>query len=601
MDGLDEKQIQAQTSAQSFERGQSYYRNGRVLNVVQRGQMVMAEVGGSDYEPYQVQVTLAEDGIEDATCSCPYDWGGYCKHIVAVLLTMIHQADAVMEKADLATLLAGLTETQLRQVFMNVAAEWPALVEAVEREVTWLRETPTATAVPGIGRSAPLVDVTAVRREMHKDFRQAGIADSRYDRYDYYGDEHGEIDLDAILEPHLEKVDELLAAGDVETAVTVITAIIEAYEDGLTELDEWVYEANEYVFEETSTVLGAVLAEVLLSQELSPAERDAWLAQIDEWEGEIGDMGMAVTAVEQGWTYPPLVATMQGTITEKGAWAGESPHFADELAQVRLRILERQGRFQEYIYLAEAEGQLDLYVNMLAHTGQVARALSEARQYLAYPTQILALAGVLTEQSENVAALEIGEYGLGLAEQAGKKELAQWLRDQAEQAGRPSLALQAAKIAFKHSCTLADYQAVARLAGNEWDMVKLELLPTLVQSGYGGQAVEIYLHEGMLKEAMKKVESASQLYTYNGTLQKVVEATREKYPEWGIQKYQKLAEGIMDAGKAQHYDTAVSWLRQARDIYKQHHRQTDWEAYLDSLLATHQRKYKLVPMLRALR
>jgi uncharacterized Zn finger protein len=38
-----------------------------------------------------------------------------------------------------------------------------------------------------------------------------------------------------------------------------------------------------------------------------------------------------------------------------------------------------------------------------------------------------------------------------------------------------------------------------------------------------------------------------------------------------------------------------------RRLLKQHQRQQEWETYLDSLLDTHHRKYKLVPMLRDIR
>jgi uncharacterized Zn finger protein len=163
------------------------------------------------------------------------------------------------------------------------------------------------------------------------------------------------------------------------------------------------------------------------------------------------------------------------------------------------------------------------------------------------------------------------------------------------------LALKAAQVAFTQTVSLADYQAVERLAGDEWPMIKLDLLPVMLSGVYGNQAVDIYLYEGMLAAAMKKVDAQLQSYIYDGTFQKVVEATREKYPDWGIGKYQKLAEGIMNGGKANHYDTAVSYLRLARDIYIQHGRQADWAVYLHGLLKTHERKYKLVPMLKGIR
>ena len=57
----------------------------------------------------------------------------------------------------------------------------------------------------------------------------------------------------------------------------------------------------------------------------------------------------------------------------------------------------------------------------------------------------------------------------------------------------------------------------------------------------------------------------------------------------------------MDAGKAKNYDDAVSGLRIAHDIYLQHNRQAEWQAYLAGLLDLHARKYKLVPMLRGIR
>lgn len=623
MNNLSEKDIQARASAQSFAKGQSYYRSGCVEDVVRRGDVVTASVEGSEYEPYQVQITLDETGvaggIADASCTCPYDWGGDCKHIVAVLLALVHRDEMVEEKPALETLLAGLTEAQLRQVLLYVAADRPDVTAAVEREVEWLQKRPATATSAALSASVPgpsiaAVDETAVRREISKDFRAAGQPHGRrYDYYDYYDDDTG-VDPEAILRPHLDKVESLLADGQAEAAASVLTTIIDAYVDGLDELDEWVYEENDYQFEDIAPELAGWLAGVLLSLELSPEEQEEWLAQIETWEGNVGEMELAVTAVTQGWDYPPLVAVLQGQITEKGAWEGERPHFADQLARIRLRILERQGRFQEYIYLAEAEGQTSLYVNMLARAGQVGKALAEARQLLSNGHEYLALAQVLAGQGEMAAALEIGEFALGVTEpgpardefglragpDTGKGTLAVWLRDQAERAKRPSLALQAAKIAFQHSCRLADYQAVERLAGDEWSVVKLELLPTLVSKTYGGEAIDIFLYEGMLAEAMKKIDAGGYLY-FGGELAKVIAATQEKYPDWGIQKYRQLAERIMDGGKAKDYDTAVSYLRQARDIYLKHQRQAEWSAYLGDLLTTHQRKYKLVPMLREIR
>jgi len=68
---LSEAAIRQQATAESFRRGQNYYRQGAVVSLVQRGNVIQAEVEGSQYMPYQVRVTFDEGGITDAICSCP--------------------------------------------------------------------------------------------------------------------------------------------------------------------------------------------------------------------------------------------------------------------------------------------------------------------------------------------------------------------------------------------------------------------------------------------------------------------------------------------------------------------------------------------------
>jgi hypothetical protein len=76
--------------------------------------------------------------------------------------------------------------------------------------------------------------------------------------------------------------------------------------------------------------------------------------------------------------------------------------------------------------------------------------------------------------------------------------------------------------------------------------------------------------------------------------------TRNKHKFDRMRQCKQQAEAIMDGGRSNEYDSTVSWLSVARDIYAQHERQQEWETYLNSLLDTHFRKYKLVPMLRSI-
>ncbi len=136
-----ENDIRNLATAQSYARGESYYYNGAVSDLTLRGNQLTARVAGSDYEPYRVNVTLSADGrIASATCTCPYDWGGYCKHIVATLLAALHEPE-IESRPGLETLLADLTADQLRGLLLTLAAEQPDLIELIEEEVEGLKRS----------------------------------------------------------------------------------------------------------------------------------------------------------------------------------------------------------------------------------------------------------------------------------------------------------------------------------------------------------------------------------------------------------------------------------------------------------------------------
>jgi SWIM zinc finger len=86
----------------------------RVSDLLQRGDRLTAEVEGSEFEPYQVSIRLHGDGVADAQCTCPYDWDGYCKHILAVLLKFADEKASIIKRKPIAELLAELDQARLR-------------------------------------------------------------------------------------------------------------------------------------------------------------------------------------------------------------------------------------------------------------------------------------------------------------------------------------------------------------------------------------------------------------------------------------------------------------------------------------------------------
>src|SRR5262245_24170730 len=114
---ITEKAIRALANAKSFARGQEYYREGAVSDVIRRGTRVTAEVDGS--ELYEVTILLDDESVADAECTCPYDWGGYCKHIIAVLLKLAHGPDDVAERALPSELIQGLDREDLANLLLK--------------------------------------------------------------------------------------------------------------------------------------------------------------------------------------------------------------------------------------------------------------------------------------------------------------------------------------------------------------------------------------------------------------------------------------------------------------------------------------------------
>ncbi|NJN83560.1 MAG: SWIM zinc finger domain-containing protein, partial [Caldilineaceae bacterium] len=110
---LTESQIRAAATPQSFDRGQGYYQSGAVDRLSQRGKHLSAAVEGSSWEPYYVEIEFDEAGITSTACTCPYDFGGWCKHIVAVALACIDLAHEIDQLPSLDELLDGLDAERL--------------------------------------------------------------------------------------------------------------------------------------------------------------------------------------------------------------------------------------------------------------------------------------------------------------------------------------------------------------------------------------------------------------------------------------------------------------------------------------------------------
>ncbi len=144
---LTDDQIQDRCTAQSFERGEAYFSEGAIGNPVRHGWTLSATCQGTDITPYQVSVELMPTGIATADCSCPYDWGGDCKHIVALLLTYVYEPEVIYALDTLLTTLSEKPNATLLRVVSELLKRSPDLVP-VARFYADIPEAPAVEIEP---------------------------------------------------------------------------------------------------------------------------------------------------------------------------------------------------------------------------------------------------------------------------------------------------------------------------------------------------------------------------------------------------------------------------------------------------------------------
>lgn len=96
---ITSSEIKQSTRPDIYRRGLDYYNSGRVTVIDIGHKQVKAIVDGSRSTGYAI--TIIQNGSTlKAFCTCPYDMGGVCKHVVAVLLEVTGEKKAAVLSRD---------------------------------------------------------------------------------------------------------------------------------------------------------------------------------------------------------------------------------------------------------------------------------------------------------------------------------------------------------------------------------------------------------------------------------------------------------------------------------------------------------------------
>lgn len=574
--------IRRQATASSFERGQHYFEKGAVLRPVLRGQELTADVEGSEFKPYRVILSLGKTQIKQAFCSCPYNFEGWCKHIVATALMIAREPDAIEQRPELTEQLVTLQRDQLQTILENLGAQRTDWIDAIEMEIMCLTAPKIHPGKKVLRQTA--VDPTPIERQVEWIIRQ----------YEGQWDDYGAIDEIRTL---IAKATPYLAQGDGNNALTILGAITRAYSRDWMNLDGSSGESGELFSD-----LDDAITEAILSADLSERDRQQWEEELRSWRSEADNYGidsfaMSLTALTQGWDYPPLVQVVAGNITELGAWEDEAPDFADDLALIRLRILARQNRNEDYLHFAEAEGQTQAYLQMLVRLGRNEEAVAQAQTQITTPEEALEVAKSLVEQENFEEAIQVAHEGLKF-EGTYFYQLAVWLSELSEEIGDRNQALETRIDAFKDSPSLEDYQKIQSLAGTRWNQRRATLLQFLQSDAvpyHEADKISIFLEEGMMDEAIQVAET---LGAYQSrVILSVMDAAIGHRPDWVIRQGSLQTEAILDQGQAKKYSLAIQWLRHVKAAYLKLDQPDKWQDYRAELTDRHGRKRKFLHLL----
>ncbi len=607
---LSEADIQTYSDDVSFRKGYDYYLEHAIVEPTLSESVLRAFYHRSSGSPYRVEATLLPTGdksahkVVSAGCSCPR--GGFCKHLVGLLLTWIYQPERFVVRSRLMARLNEKSREELLALLEQLVQRQPDIEPMVELLIELPLVTPAQEKNrPGRGKERTL-DPSTIQSQVASAFYNAGEGWGAASR------------VAAELEQLYDIGKNFAEAGEWANAQVVYATVAE----------ETVMQYEEVHDEgQVSWVLGkcaADLVECLEAQsalpqgeQLDTEAREALLISLfDLWKfgynyGGVGvDVAGAIagnaTAQERKKVEAWLREEMRPGQDSSSKWHNRSvvdfvvklkqaEHSSDEDVLIEYR---NAGLYKE---LMERLLQLDRANEAL----DVARAnLTEPMDVTWFAEQLLksgeawreqALAFVETRLTEVKPALQGKSQDFTSSHTVDTYR--RWLSEKYLLYGKTKQALVARFQASPNDATYRSVRSAARAADQPeevWPGLRPQLMRTLEQQSRWGALVTIYLDEGEVGQALAalaEMERAprTSLYGYRAEeapshyQARVAEAAEESYPDEAIRLYKSVVQRLIDGRGRESYQQATGYLARVRRLYQKQEQEPEWQAYITNL------------------
>ena len=553
-----EEDILALASAQSFERGLDYFESGALFDARRVGNDLHARCEGSGYTPYRVSAQLGSTGVLSTRCTCPYDWGGICKHRVALLLAWVHTPEvfdvfapvderlADMSREDLVALIEEMLRREpdfdrLLDLPLRPDEETQVDTEAVRRQIRSSLQAEYPEAVEIAFELAAIAEMADRLGEVGN-WTAAGdlyhlILSEIIPEYEGLYDEDGDISLE--LQRCAEGVGGCLEAGDTPPETRRL----------------WL-----------QTLLDAEIKDIEIGGvDLAPPAGDVLIAQATdaEWgplEESIRAKIAALTGEHTGWRRDAFVGLLADRLERTGR-GDEVPALIFELGSVEKQAFEllRQGRTPEAIAIA-------------------------AEQFADLPGLVIRFADALVEAGEVGEAVK---YVTGQLESRHSYSYRSWLADRAGERPDPETALDLRLSLFQQRSNLENYLRLrdAARALDRWELLRPNLVENLEAVGRWDLLIEISLSEGEVQKALEYLSRDR----WGSRELEVARAAESVEPQAAFEIYNRRIERLIAGRGRSNYREAAGLLKRVKTLSGAVGAGIEWGPYLADLRRRHAR------------
>ena len=507
---ITESVLKSLSSSESCSRGYELYKSDAVFDTFRQGAFLTGKCEGSSAPFYQMRVQLDEGGIEEASCTCSYDWGGYCKHIIALALTYIHNTDAFTEQKEIEKLLGQLDKNALVRLIAKMVDKDPDLY-------FWLQTAiPTASAKSQPARSRSKRKTEVSKTEYRRQIQSILHSLRGYRMSEAYWMMGGMVNqLDHVRDTAYE----FMEAGDAQGALVILTTLLTEVSGSFEQFDDSDGALGGFFSE-----LALPLVEAILSADLSKTERRSLFKELEPVVEELSAYGIdgldvILAAVNRGWS-------------DEAPNELEDYDFDDTiLIEAKLNILDRQNQLEEYLKLCLEVGEYRRYILKQIELGEFEKAVEIAGKTLTQASDALMVAKALRNTGRLPHALRLAEKGLSL--DGNKYDLGAWLGQIEETQGQVEQAIQAYQAAFTSLPSLELYSTLMKLSGPNWESLKPTLMQTLQDSNRSDVLAEVFLFEEEWDQAIGVADKAGE-WNYS-LIEKVADVVLPFRPDWVIQ------------------------------------------------------------------